>query len=157
MPDVYDSTNIDQNVHNITFACLLASADPELRESSCRIWHNEGMPTTSFYSSDPMTALSRIYTIPDRSAVEAYISQHSELIAVLAEAPDRIKEHFPYIALELAMSSDPEAEHDHLVLWINAPDDPEAAIRQLLCLTRKWWGNIRRRNEGKLVISIGVL
>jgi hypothetical protein len=115
------------------------------------------MPTTSFYSSDLMTALSRIYTMPDRSSVEAYVGQHPELIEVLREAPDRIGEHFPYMALELAMSSDPESEDDHLVLWINAPDDPEAAIRQLLGLTRQWWGDIRRRNEGKLVISVGVL
>lgn len=138
--------------------CMMIAASQQQQDviDYCGIWHNHGMPDTSQYDADPVIRLSETYSVSmqDREEIVAYLRGNPDLIPVLQEAPDRIRESFPSSGLSIAMFTDPESELTELAVVIHYDGEPESTTERLLEFSRKWWGKVARPLAGRMMVCL---
>src|SRR5438132_12830376 len=88
-----------------------------------------------------LDALADEYSLRDPHAISEFICRSPDVLAILKEAPNRIRPVFgadSKLALELI--TEPESRSAlELFLLIVTNDDPESALSKLELLDRTWW------------------
>ncbi len=92
--------------------------------------------------------LEQRMTFLDEREVRRYLTEHPEVVPVLAEGLDRLPSFFAAdTSMVLRVSSDPEEEDDPatLIAYIQTPLEPEHAMPLLDRFNDAWW---RAASEG---------
>ena len=119
----------------------------------CGIWNNPSMLNTS---ADPVIRLLQVYSVSAEESAEigTYLRDNPDILLVLEEAPDHIREFFPSSNLNIEMFTDPESESTELAVVIQYDGEPESTTERLLEFSRKWWGKVARPLAGRMMVCL---
>lgn len=106
-------------------------------------------------SPDLLMLLERLYVLPQRSAVLAFLSGRPHLVALLLEAHLYLRLYFQDVQCVLNLHENPESSIEQVGLAILVPaDHPERAIAQMEAFDEGWWLDAMDRAFGELFITI---
>lgn len=95
------------------------------------------------------------YTLRNKKDVFDFISNNQQLLPLLKEAHDRIRDYFPLETLFLEVMIDPdEVGEKELVIYIHTDQKPYEAIENLDRLDECWWLDASTISELKLLIQV---
>lgn len=105
---------------------------------------------------DLLLLLERLYVLPQRSTVLAFLSGRPHLVALLLEAHLYLRLYFQDVPCVLTLHENPESGIEQVSLAILVPADhhPEQAIAQLEAFDEGWWLDAMDRAFGELFITI---
>lgn len=130
-----------------------------VRRDGARTWVEP--PEPSAVSWVPQQWVERVlsrYEREDHDVVDRFVSEHPELLGLLAEAPERIDEIFgpgTPVTLRISHDDEPGATDErqlHLLIHTNASVDEALALMNQLDDT--WWLRHAPRVHGSLVIDV---
>lgn len=116
-------------------------------------WGGAGASVT-FTSPDLLAILERLYVLPGRERVLAFLEGRPHLVALLLEAYGEIHAYFQDVPLALRFL-DGEDGIEQLGLSILVPaDGPDEALERLASFDEGWWLDAMDRAQGELLITI---
>jgi hypothetical protein len=117
-------------------------------------WRNTSVSITQA-SPDLLALLERLYVLPQRASVLAFLASRPYLVALLLEARLYLNLYFHDVQLVLRLDEYAEYGPDQLGLYILAPvDHPDQVIAQLAAFDEGWWLDAMDRALGELFITV---
>ena len=101
--------------------------------------------------------IEKLYTLRERSEVLQFLNHYPFLIAILLEAPDKIRDYFPGDPIFLEVVIDPESispDDDTMFIIIASNIDPEESLERLWELDKNWWLKASIPSQNKLEINV---
>lgn len=115
--------------------------------------------TTIKLAAPQIESLQKAYIIRDKDEVFEFIESHPYLLAVLLEAPEKIRRYFPDEKLGLKVVYDPEiVNYVHLVLSIDLTNlDPYEAMDKEDELYENWLRKLSPQVRDKFYSILGAV
>jgi hypothetical protein len=106
--------------------------------------------------TDLLRELFDNFTVREEDRVRRYISANPELIPVLQEAPERIRQAFGQaapLALETSIAPEGLPEHEELWIMVGCRPDVDEALRNLRLIDSSWLVNLPMHFRGKVNVD----
>ena len=97
------------------------------------------------------------YTVKDRDEVFAFLRENSSLGDLLIEEHGHIRQYFPTSSYHLELYSDPEFDHDALVVLIETELTVDEAMNKLELFDQNCWLDNIEKAATKLHFNLAYL
>lgn len=100
-----------------------------------------------------MEALRAYYDMTDVAAVAGFLEGNEFLVPVLGEAPEKIREVFGFVRLDLEVFRDADSHMEKLFIVIKSTCTPNEAVECEERLVRTWFSEKMLQCRGKLNLA----
>lgn len=100
--------------------------------------------------------INELFTIRNQSEVLDFLEKNPDMIPVLRESYDKVKEYFPQSNLTLDLMADSDWPHkSHLIIWIKSNSDINEALSTLERMDEEWTYNLPDNVVSSLTLELG--
>ena len=115
----------------------------------------ESIDSGAYEPNQIMVQLSSKYTLNRAKEVIDYVCKNKQLLPLLLEAHDKIKNYFPSETLFLEMVADPDETYEkELIIYISTTLEPKDAIERLDLFDESWWLEASAASDSKLLVQV---